>query len=41
MGRTDDAIRALKKSVEVSQRPAPYESLHAYLEAVCRRPAFR
>ena len=41
MGRTDEAIRALKKSVEVSQRPAPYESLHAYLEAVCRRPAFR
>lgn len=40
MGQTDEAIKALKESVTISQRPAPYESLHVYLEEVCKRPAF-
>jgi len=41
IGRTDDALKALKKSVEISQQPAPYESLHRYLEEVTSRSAFR
>jgi tetratricopeptide (TPR) repeat protein len=40
MGQTEEAIKALKESVAISQRPAPYESLHVYLEEVCKRPAF-
>ncbi len=40
MGQSDKAMTALKQSVEVSQRPAPHESLHVYLAEVCKRPAF-
>jgi tetratricopeptide (TPR) repeat protein len=41
MGQSAKAMSALKRSLEVSQRPAPHESLHVYLAEVCRRPAFR
>lgn len=41
LGQTDKALTALKRSVEISQRPSPHESLHVYLAEVCRRPAFR
>jgi hypothetical protein len=41
MGQSDKAMSALKQSVEISQRPAPHESLHVYLAEVCKRPAFR
>ncbi len=41
MNHTTDALTALKKSVEISQRPAPYDSLHRYLEEVTSRTAFR
>jgi serine/threonine protein kinase/Tfp pilus assembly protein PilF len=41
MGQTEKAVSCLKKSVEVSQRPAPYESLHRYLEEVTNRPSFK
>ncbi|UCG17454.1 MAG: tetratricopeptide repeat protein [Phycisphaerales bacterium] len=41
MGQSNEAMRALKRSVEISQRPAPHDSLHVYLEEVCKRPAFR
>lgn len=40
LGQTDKALTALKRSVEISQRPSPHESLHVYLAEVCRRPAF-
>lgn len=40
MKRTDEALKALKKSVEVSQRPAPYESLHRYLQEVTSHKPF-
>ncbi len=41
MKRTDDALSALKKSLAVSQRPEPYESLHRYLEDIATRKPFR
>ena len=39
--RTDQALEALRRSLEVSQRPAPSESLHHYLQEVAHRTAFR
>lgn len=41
MNRTADALGALKKSLAVSQRPEPYESLHRYLEDITSRKPFR
>ncbi len=41
MKRTGEALSALKKSLAVSQRPEPYESLHRYLEDVATRKPFR
>lgn len=31
LDRTNDALAALRKSVEIARQPAPYESLHRYL----------
>jgi len=39
--QTDRALECLKRSLEASQRPAPYESLHRYLQEVAHRAAFR
>ena len=41
MEKSDEALRCLKRSIEISQRPPPYESLHRYLEEVSTRPPFR
>ncbi len=41
LNRTDEAIKALKKSFEIAQRPGPHQSLHRYLEEVTSRTAFR
>ena len=38
---TDQALECLKSSLEASQRPAPYESLHRYLQEISHRAAFR
>ncbi|MFH0982070.1 MAG: tetratricopeptide repeat protein [Planctomycetota bacterium] len=39
--KSDEALRCLKHSLELSQRPPPYESLHRYLEEVSKRDPFR
>ncbi|MCP4591239.1 MAG: tetratricopeptide repeat protein [bacterium] len=41
MEETEEALRCLKLSLELSQRPPPYESLHRYLEEVSKRAPFR
>jgi hypothetical protein len=41
MKRTADALDALKKSVAVSQRPEPYESLHRYIEEITTKKSSR
>ncbi len=41
LNRTADALNALKKSLAVSQRPEPYESLHRYLEDITTRKPFK
>jgi tetratricopeptide (TPR) repeat protein len=39
--QTDRALECLKRSLEASQRPAPYESLHRYLEEIAHRAPLR
>ena len=39
--RSDEALQCLKHSVELAQRPPPFESLHRYLEEVSKRTPFR
>jgi len=40
MDEKEEALKCLKRSFEVAQRPAPYESLHRYLEEVASRQPF-
>ena len=40
INNTSAAMNCLKKSVEVSKRPAPFESLHRYLEEITSRKPF-
>ena len=40
IGRSDEALQCLKHSIELSQQPPPYESLHRYLEEVSARSPF-
>ncbi|HEY3241861.1 MAG TPA: tetratricopeptide repeat protein [Phycisphaerae bacterium] len=37
MDDKDEALKCFKRSIEVASRPAPYESLHRYLEEVANR----
>ncbi len=39
-GSKDDAVRCLKRSIEISQRPVPHESLNRYLSEITKRPPF-
>ncbi len=40
MHKSDEALYCLKHSLELSQRPPPYESLHRYLAEVSKRTPF-
>lgn len=40
-GAKDEAFRCLKRSLEVSQRPDPHESLSRYLNEITKRESFR
>jgi len=39
LNRLTDQVDALKKCLEIEQRPSPYESLHRYLQGVTTRHA--
>lgn len=41
LDQSDEALRCLKRSLELSHRPPPYESLHRYLEEVSKRTPFQ